>query len=218
MSSSGTSLLPFRSKKHSVNHSDSKPQSPKPNQLSSKTPEKHSQLPRRSRNSGTALSLKEIRKDRGKNVVNRPIKLPEKRFTHGHLAQLKFILPEVIELKKVLVLDDRTSCIKPDIHVTVNADATDSDGKLTSECGNMSARKFFHAQLTQFLKSRPEGDEIPQVVLPEPFNHSKQTHQQVCSPLHVEQTIDGIAAQPLAVSARYMQEKEVPNGTLTPSL
>ena len=28
-----------------------------------------------------------------------------RRFSYGHLARLKFILPEVIEIKKVLILD-----------------------------------------------------------------------------------------------------------------
>ncbi|KAJ7977265.1 CDT1-like protein a, chloroplastic [Quillaja saponaria] len=296
MSSSGTSSLPFRSKKKPhLNNSDSKPQSPKPNQLSSKTPEKNSQIPRRARNSGTALSLKEIRKvaerlqesnrvqqhdpiervksarrqitmsagenmDREKNVLNRPTKLLEKyqmlveffdsldssirllrlkssmptftnifpkiecltdrRFTHGHLAQLKFILPEVIEIKKVLVFDERTSCMKPDLHVTVNSDALHSDKKLTSECGNMSVRKFFRAQLTEFLESHPEGNEIPEEMLPEPFNRLKKTHHPdtmkvPSSLLNVETSTDGLAAQPPAASTICIQANQISDETLT---
>ncbi|KAI7991665.1 hypothetical protein LOK49_LG12G03002 [Camellia lanceoleosa] len=34
--------------------------------------------------------------------------LTDRRFSYGHLAQLKFILPDVIEIKKVLVHDERT--------------------------------------------------------------------------------------------------------------
>ncbi|KAI5394938.1 CDT1-like protein b [Lathyrus oleraceus] len=100
--------------------------------------------------------------------------LTDRRFTHGHLAQLKFILPEAIAIKKILVFDERTSCMKPDLHVTINPDAVEVDAKLPSESETMSLRKFFRARLRDFWESHPEGDEIPEEILPEPFNRPKQ--------------------------------------------
>ncbi|KAI4349406.1 hypothetical protein L6164_009998 [Bauhinia variegata] len=102
--------------------------------------------------------------------------LTDRRFTHGHLAQLKFILREAIVIKMVLMLDERTSCMKPDLHVTLNNDAIESDAKLLSESGSMSLRKFVRKWLRDFLKTHPEGGEIPEEMLPEPFNRPKQDH------------------------------------------
>ncbi|CAK9163795.1 unnamed protein product [Ilex paraguariensis] len=100
--------------------------------------------------------------------------LTDRRFTYSHLAQLKFILPEAIEVKKVLTHDERTSCMRPDLHVTLNTNAIDNDEKMKLASGNARLRKVFHSRLLDFSKSHPEGDEIPEGTLPEPFNRSKQ--------------------------------------------
>ncbi|KAL6953539.1 hypothetical protein U1Q18_045717 [Sarracenia purpurea var. burkii] len=94
-----------------------------------------------------------------------------RRFSYGHLAQLKFILPEVFEIKRVLVHDERTSCMKPDLHVTMNADAIKNEGKLKSTSGNSNMRKVFRRRLLDFYIAHPEG-EVPKGTLPEPFNQS----------------------------------------------
>ncbi|XP_058197100.1 CDT1-like protein a, chloroplastic [Rhododendron vialii] len=98
--------------------------------------------------------------------------LTDRRFSYAHLAQLKFILPEVIEMKKVLVHDERTSCMKPDLHIAMNVDAIKNEGKLKSASGNSYMRKIFHSRLLDFFKAHPEG-EVPEENLPEPFNKSK---------------------------------------------
>lgn len=72
------------------------------------------------------------------------------------MAQLKFILPEAIETKKTLVFDERSSCMKPDLHIIVNVDAIEYDGKLKSESKNIAMRKVFQARLINFLKHHPE--------------------------------------------------------------
>lgn len=79
-----------------------------------------------------------------------------RRFSYGHLAQLKFILPEAIVVKKVMLQDDRTSCMKPDLHVILEADAIKNDGKLKSGSGNLHMRRVFRARLVEFFKSHPE--------------------------------------------------------------
>ena len=72
------------------------------------------------------------------------------------MAQLKFILRDAIEIKRVLVFDERTSCMKPDLHVSINVDAVENDGKLKSESGNMRLRKVLRSRLADFSKSCPE--------------------------------------------------------------
>ncbi|KAK4281258.1 hypothetical protein QN277_012777 [Acacia crassicarpa] len=246
MSSSEAKPLPFKSKKPHICHSASKSQSPDPISLNSKTPEKASQLSRRTRNRGVALSIREVRKaaeslqeqkgqrqnhDRTDHIksarrkiapsfaeisprkskapMDAHVKLPEKyeilgeffdsldssirllhlkgssttftnvcpkiecltdrRFTHSHLAQLKYIFPEALVVKKVLRFDERTSCMKPDLHLTLNPDSM-----LLSEGGSVSLRKLFRTRLRDFYESHPEVDEIPEEILPEPFNNRKQ--------------------------------------------
>ncbi|KAF5738920.1 CDT1-like protein a chloroplastic [Tripterygium wilfordii] len=240
MSSSLSTPLKSNLKKKAVQSVQS------PNPLSSlKTPDKQpAPLPRRGRNHGVALSIKEIRQIaqtrsrhnptdqvkpvrrqiaswpdetpsvvKPKRTIDESAKLPPKyemlaeffdcldssirllrlkgsmttftnifpkiecltdrRFSRGHLAQLKYILPEAIEIKRVLKFDERTSCMKPDLHVSVNVDAMEFDEK-SKESRNIELRKIFRGRLLDFYKAHPEGKDIPEATLPEPFNQSKQ--------------------------------------------
>ncbi|KAL2992161.1 hypothetical protein AAZX31_10G034000 [Glycine max] len=109
------------------------------------------------------------------SISSRIESLTDRRFTHSHLAQLKFILPNAIVLKKHLVLDERTSCMKPDIHISLDPDAVEADdAKLPPQRGRVSLKKVFRARLRDFCESHPEGDEIPEGTLPEPFNRPKK--------------------------------------------
>ncbi|CAB4291434.1 unnamed protein product [Prunus armeniaca] len=142
------------------------------------------------------------------------------RFTCGHLAQLKFVLPEVIEIKKVLVKDERTSCLKPDLHVTINVDALESDGKAKSEGGgSMQLRKTFRKRLADISKSHPEDYEIPEEILPQPFDIRKQDMQSDTGKLLLSSSPGDILTdvhtveQP-AVSTSCLQGDEVPESNL----
>ncbi|PWA43830.1 CDT1 Geminin-binding domain-like protein [Artemisia annua] len=99
--------------------------------------------------------------------------LTDRRFSYRHLAQLKYLLPEAIEVKKILVRDDRTSCMKPDLVVSLDFGVVRKDGKEV-ESGNLRLRKLFRMRLVEFCKNNPEGDEVPEDTLPEPFNQSSQ--------------------------------------------
>ncbi|XVF32413.1 hypothetical protein REPUB_Repub17cG0080300 [Reevesia pubescens] len=103
--------------------------------------------------------------------------LTDRRFSYGHLAQLKHILPEAIEIKRAMIFDEKTSCMKPDLHVSIIVDAIDFGDKSKSETKNLKLRKVFRARLTNYLKAHPEVDEIPEEDLPEPFNRLKQNTQ-----------------------------------------
>ncbi|PQQ17581.1 CDT1-like protein a chloroplastic isoform X1 [Prunus yedoensis var. nudiflora] len=142
--------------------------------------------------------------------------LTDRRFTYGHLAQLKFVLPEVIEIKKVLVKDERTSCLKPDLHVTINVDALESDGKAKSEGGgSMHLRKTFRKRLADISKSHPEDYEIPEETLPQPFDIRKQDMQSDTGKLPLSSSPGDILTdvhpveQP-AMSTSCLQGHEVP--------
>lgn len=77
-------------------------------------------------------------------------------FSYGHLDQLKLILPEAIEIEKVLMFDEKTSCMTQDLHVTINVDAIDCNVKSKSDSKKMDVRKVFRARLMDFMKGHPE--------------------------------------------------------------
>lgn len=59
-------------------------------------------------------------------------------------------------VEKVLQRDERTSCMKPDLRITVNVKAIESKGKSKSHSGNLQLRKVFRGRLLDFFKSHPE--------------------------------------------------------------
>ncbi|KAK3026180.1 hypothetical protein RJ639_040567 [Escallonia herrerae] len=128
--------------------------------------------------------------------------LTNRRFSYGHLAQLKFILPEAIEIEKVLIHDEHTSCMKPDLHVTLNINAIENDKKLNSNSGNLLLRKVFRARLLDFYKAHPEVDDVPEEALPEPFNQLKQDlHKASNSCLIPDRSAYALSEQQLAAAA-----------------
>ncbi|KAJ4822106.1 hypothetical protein Tsubulata_002826 [Turnera subulata] len=103
--------------------------------------------------------------------------LTNRTFSYEHLAQLKYILPEAIELKRTSLFDERTCCMKPDILVTFDVKAIECDEKTKPEIKNAGLRKLFRARIAKFYKDHPEGDDIPQEMLPEPFNRKQSLCQ-----------------------------------------
>ncbi|KAF8401863.1 hypothetical protein HHK36_012810 [Tetracentron sinense] len=289
--SSASPFNPFKSKKiirsSSKSASSDETLASDQNPLSSKTPEKPMQLPRRTRNRGVSISLQEVKKieeglqkskegqsdrtyvirsrtdscssarnqigsgssvnpDSTSSKAQGSIKLPEKyeilgeffssmdssirllrlkrsmstftnicpkiesltdrRFSYGHLAQLKFILPEVIIIKKVLLHDERTLCMKPDLQVSLQVDALQNEVKGKTGSAYFSLRKVFRARLLEFFKAHPEGDEIPEDTLPEPFNQTRKhlfsnTIKVSNSSLPVQTSDDSLPAQHPAVAS-----------------
>ncbi|CAH9074453.1 unnamed protein product [Cuscuta epithymum] len=100
--------------------------------------------------------------------------LSDRRFTHSHLAQLKFILPEAIVLKTVHLLDEFTQCKKIDIGVTLDASTIVNEVKTKSGSTSIDMRKVFRKRLLDFIRDHPlEEPDIPEGELPQPFNKSK---------------------------------------------
>ncbi|KAH6787053.1 hypothetical protein C2S52_006605 [Perilla frutescens var. hirtella] len=108
------------------------------------------------------------------NISSKIETLTDRSFTYSHLAQLKFLMPEAIVLEKNLQHDERTNCMKPILRITLHAEAIKSKGESNSHSVNLKLREAFRSRLVDFFKSHPEGDEVPEEVLPEPFNWSKE--------------------------------------------
>ncbi|CAG7880403.1 unnamed protein product [Brassica rapa] len=103
------------------------------------------------------------------NISGKIEHLTERRFCYSHLAQIRHLLPEAIEIKRVLIHDEATRCMKPDLHVTLNADAVEDHDKSKK----ISLRKVFRTRLADFVKAHPQGDEVPEEPLPELFSRRK---------------------------------------------
>lgn len=72
------------------------------------------------------------------------------------MAQLKYILPEGIAIKKVNLHDEMTSCMKPELHVTLQVDAFEDALEGKGETGYSILRRVFRERLADFVKRHPE--------------------------------------------------------------
>ncbi|KAL0435610.1 UNVERIFIED_CONTAM: CDT1-like protein a, chloroplastic [Sesamum radiatum] len=142
------------------------------------------------------------------NISSQIESLTDRRFTYGHLAQLKFILPEAILVEKVLRHDERTSCMKPDLRITLNVEAIESKSKSKSHSRNLHLRKIFRGRLLDFFTSHPEGDEVPEEQLPEPFTRLKASASissvQPSASSLMSETPDGAVLEGRTVTASHL--------------
>ncbi|KAM0054098.1 putative CDT1 Geminin-binding domain, DNA replication factor Cdt1 [Helianthus debilis subsp. tardiflorus] len=147
------------------------------------------------------------------NISRQVQSLTDRSFGYNHLGQIKFIMPEAIEIKKILIRDDRTSCMKPDLHITLNFAVVEHDEKMSSDSGYLRLTRLFRSRLVKFCKSNPEGEEVPQEELPEPFNRSSRTDSNAIKkadtayPLYEQQPI---AASHMPPSFKRRFSKQVP--------
>ncbi|KAG8386225.1 hypothetical protein BUALT_Bualt03G0126800 [Buddleja alternifolia] len=65
-------------------------------------------------------------------------------------------MPEVIVIEKVLQHGEHTSCMKPDLRISLDVEAIESESKSKSCSRNLLLRKVFHGRLLDFSKSHPE--------------------------------------------------------------
>ncbi|KAL2906392.1 CDT1-like protein a chloroplastic [Bienertia sinuspersici] len=99
-----------------------------------------------------------------------------RRFTHQHLAQLKFLLPE-IGIRRFLVVDAETRCMKYDLHVTLDVNRVTHTERRKRGTKPSYLRDRIISKLLEFVSDHPEDYEIPEEELPEPFN--QQNHDQL---------------------------------------
>ncbi|CAE6023184.1 unnamed protein product [Arabidopsis arenosa] len=187
-------------------HNDSPSSSPSKRISSNKNAEKE-KLPEKYENLGkffealdNSMLLSKLRgsKPTFSNISKQIEHLTERRFCYSHLAQIKHILREAIEIKRVLIHDERTCCMKPDLHITLNADAVEYKDKSKSESKKIALRKVFRARLAEFVKAHPQGDEVPEEPLPEPFNRRKPDENSKVEVKSVSSLMEEMASIPAA--------------------
>ncbi|CAN4087889.1 unnamed protein product [Withania somnifera] len=95
--------------------------------------------------------------------------LPEKKFTHRHLAQIKYIVPEAIQIDKLLVHDAKTMCMKPDVKITLQFNVVEDHQEHSKF---MTLSSLFASRLLNFLHKHAQDCDIPEAILPDLFNQS----------------------------------------------
>lgn len=76
-----------------------------------------------------------------------------RKFLYGHLAQIKYLLPEVIQLEKLLIYNKKTSCMRPDMKITVQLDAIEI---CREQSGFVALRELFKLRLVDYFTDHPE--------------------------------------------------------------
>jgi chromatin licensing and DNA replication factor 1 len=79
-----------------------------------------------------------------------------RRFTYGHLVQLKYIMPEAIVINKILLRDDKTCCMKPDLQVNLLVDSVEDSAMQKGETRYSALRRMFRQRLVDFFRKHPE--------------------------------------------------------------
>ncbi|RWW61888.1 hypothetical protein BHE74_00031012 [Ensete ventricosum] len=154
-----------------------------------------------------------------------------RRFTYVHLAQLKYIMPEAIMIKKVLLHDVATCSLKTELQVTLQADAVAGNMKGKSESGRSIFPAEFRERLVEFFKIHPEdcfrailisrivcqGDEVPEERLPHPFN---LTENSACPRVNInicgESLSNAAIQQQFLVPSHMSQSFKILNPDKTP--
>lgn len=77
-----------------------------------------------------------------------------RKFSYKHLAQVKFILPEAVQTEKILVHDEKTMCMNPELIITLLFDIVKGHDKEQSDYSAL--RMIFASRLCDFYSSHPE--------------------------------------------------------------
>ncbi|KAJ7970140.1 CDT1-like protein a, chloroplastic [Quillaja saponaria] len=83
-----------------------------------------------------------------------------------HLAQMKYILPEALNIDKILIPDKKTLFMKPDMKITLLFEVVEGHSE---ESAYRALQQVFISRLSEFFHEHPEATNVPEALLPEPF-------------------------------------------------
>ncbi|KEH26899.1 putative winged helix-turn-helix DNA-binding domain, CDT1 Geminin-binding domain-containing protein [Medicago truncatula] len=144
--------------------------------LATNLKDSNTQLPEKYKNIGDlfsdmscALRLLHLRKKSPtfQNICNKVEVLAKRNFSYAHLAQMKYILPKGIEIEKVVVVDKKSLCMKPDLKITLVFDVVEDHSEQSAD---LALIRYFNSKLINFFNLHPEVTDIPEAALPEPFS------------------------------------------------
>ncbi|KAL1541939.1 CDT1-like protein a, chloroplastic isoform X2 [Salvia divinorum] len=123
----------------------------------------------------SSLRLLNLRKKRPtfQNVRSQIEILTGRKFLLSHLAQIKYILPEAVQIDKILVHDEKTKCMKAEMNIGLLSDVVKHRDE--DESVYVALSTIFSSRLRDFSDKHPEVCDIPEAELPDPFNQKRTT-------------------------------------------
>ncbi|KAF3327930.1 CDT1-like protein a [Carex littledalei] len=120
----------------------------------------------------TSIRLLRLRKKTTslKNISAQVDVLANRKLLTRHVAQMKYLLPDAVQIEKILSHDEETSHMYPDLKITLTMDFLES--LHVNQSPSMALCKAFHTSVLKFVSLHPKNTEIPEAILPEPFNSS----------------------------------------------
>ncbi|XP_076906936.1 uncharacterized protein LOC143563226 isoform X2 [Bidens hawaiensis] len=148
-----------------------------------KLPEKHRLLSELFDRMTTSLRLLNLRKQLPtfQNIRRIVEVLTEREFSYKNLAQIKFILPEAVQIDKILLHNKKTLCMEPHMKVTLLFDIVEGH---TEHSDYLALSQLVFSRLLKLVNEHSEDYDVPEAVLPEPFNRKAITVSTKSLPLN----------------------------------
>ncbi|KAF3438407.1 hypothetical protein FNV43_RR21169 [Rhamnella rubrinervis] len=105
------------------------------------------------------------------NISTQVEVLSKRNFSSKHLAQMKYIFPEALQIEKILIHDKKTLCMQPDMKITLQFDVVEGHCEVSDF---VALRQVFSLRLYNFFMLHPEAIDVPEAILPEPFTQRSQ--------------------------------------------
>ncbi|XP_051123320.1 CDT1-like protein b [Andrographis paniculata] len=93
--------------------------------------------------------------------------LTGRKFHFMHLAQIKFVLPEAVQIDKILTNDETTKCMKSDMNITLKFEVVKDHHE---ESVFLALSNLFLTRLRHIYITQPQQDQLPEAELPGPFS------------------------------------------------
>jgi len=152
--------------------------------------EKHKDLLNFFNRMESSIRLLRLRKKMStfKNIATQVEVLTKRTFSYSHLAQMKHLFPEAIQIKRILLHDEKSLCMYPEMEITLVMDVVECTSP--DQSPSMAICEAFYSKLLNFLDAQHiKGTDIPEAILPEPFNSRSREKLYL-------QGSDGHAAEP----------------------
>ncbi|CAL5095855.1 unnamed protein product [Urochloa decumbens] len=132
--------------------------------------EKHKELLNLFNRMESSIRLLRVRKKMTtfKNIATKVEVLTKRTLSYSHLAQMKHLFPEAIQIKRILLHDKKSLCMYADMEITLAMDVVECTSP--GQSPSMAICEAFYSKLLSFLDAHHKGTDIPEAILPEPFN------------------------------------------------